>query len=328
MVPREVSVVSTAHLVPETRDLSGDDAFETLRRTGRRHLLADAFRRLRFSDGFSHARSARLPERPHRRAGHDRVGRARSRAEQRCLQRRGRPPRSRAALPDRPASCSRPRPTRLARPAATTTFLALFLGLAGCLFAGTTALGQFERALNRLYGVEADRPTVHKYGFAFILAVAIGTCMVAAFATVAVGGAYTVHLDGGVLDTAWSIVRWPLAALLVTGGMALLFRWSPRRQQPRWSWLTFGATIGVVLWLVATALLALFFRWSSTFGETYGPLAGLVAPAHLGAALHRRPALRRGGERAARSRACARVGAAGSGEGVRVRTLGDRTGLI
>ncbi len=156
-------------------------------------------------------------------------------------------------------------------------FLALFLGLAGCLFAGTTALGQFERALNRLYGVEADRPTVHKYGFAFILAVAIGTCMVAAFSTVAVGGAYTVHLDGGVLDAAWSIVRWPLAALLVTGGMALLFRWSPRRQQPRWSWLTFGATIGVVLWLAATALLALFFRWSSTFGETYGPLAGLVA---------------------------------------------------
>ncbi len=49
--------MSTAHLVPETRDLSGDEAFETLRRTGRRHLMADAFRRLRYSDGFSHARS-------------------------------------------------------------------------------------------------------------------------------------------------------------------------------------------------------------------------------------------------------------------------------
>ena len=57
MVPRRVVLMSTAHLVPETRDLSGDDAFETLRRTGRRHLLADAFRRLRVSDGFSHARS-------------------------------------------------------------------------------------------------------------------------------------------------------------------------------------------------------------------------------------------------------------------------------
>ena len=49
--------MSTANLVPETRDLSGDDAFKTLRRNGRRHLLVDAFKRLRVADGFSHARS-------------------------------------------------------------------------------------------------------------------------------------------------------------------------------------------------------------------------------------------------------------------------------
>jgi uncharacterized BrkB/YihY/UPF0761 family membrane protein len=29
--------------------------------------------------------------------------------------------------------------------------------------------------------------------------------------------------------------------------------------------------------VLSTLLLALFFRWSSTFGETYGPLAGIVA---------------------------------------------------
>ena len=49
--------MSTANLVPETRDLSGDDAYQTLRRSGRRRLLVDAFKRLRVSDGFSHARS-------------------------------------------------------------------------------------------------------------------------------------------------------------------------------------------------------------------------------------------------------------------------------
>jgi uncharacterized BrkB/YihY/UPF0761 family membrane protein len=32
----------------------------------------------------------------------------------------------------------------------------------------------------------------------------------------------------------------------------------------------------VLLWLLATALLALFFSISSSFGDTYGPLAGLV----------------------------------------------------
>src|SRR4051794_17831951 len=54
---RRADGMSTATLVPETWELSGDDAWATLRRTGRGRLLRDAFMRMRVSDGFSHARS-------------------------------------------------------------------------------------------------------------------------------------------------------------------------------------------------------------------------------------------------------------------------------
>ena len=155
--------------------------------------------------------------------------------------------------------------------------IAIALGLAGCLFTATTFLGQFERALNRIYGVETDRPTARKYGLAFVLALVVGTLLTAAFASIAYGGIHTVSMDGGLVDTLWQAFRWPLGLLLATGGLALLSKWSPRRKQPRWSWLVFGAVVGTSLWLLATLLLAGFFRWSSTFGETYGPLAGIVA---------------------------------------------------
>ncbi len=49
--------MSTAALVPETWELTGDDARRTLRKCGVRPLLKDAFLRLRVADGFSHARS-------------------------------------------------------------------------------------------------------------------------------------------------------------------------------------------------------------------------------------------------------------------------------
>ena len=49
--------MSTAQPVPETWELTGDDARETLQRCGRWQLLRDAFMRLRVADGFSHARS-------------------------------------------------------------------------------------------------------------------------------------------------------------------------------------------------------------------------------------------------------------------------------
>jgi len=63
----------------------------------------------------------------------------------------------------------------------------------------------------------------------------------------------------------------------LTGATACVFRWSPRRRQPEWSWLAIGAFVSVVLVLVVTMALNGIFLLSSTFGQTYGPLAGFVA---------------------------------------------------
>src|SRR5918994_3141398 len=50
--------VTTASSVPATRgELEGDEALETLRRTGRRRLLVDSIVRLPAADGFSHSRA-------------------------------------------------------------------------------------------------------------------------------------------------------------------------------------------------------------------------------------------------------------------------------
>ena len=48
--------MSTANRVPETWELTGDDAREALASTGRLALLRDAIIRLRAADGTSHAR--------------------------------------------------------------------------------------------------------------------------------------------------------------------------------------------------------------------------------------------------------------------------------
>ena len=65
--------------------------------------------------------------------------------------------------------------------------------------------------------------------------------------------------------------------MLVTFAITVVFRSCPRRRQPSLSWLAFGAGIAAVGWVLATAGLALFFSMSKSFGQTYGPLAGMVA---------------------------------------------------
>jgi YihY family inner membrane protein len=138
-------------------------------------------------------------------------------------------------------------------------------------------MGQFERALNRLYGIEQDRPSVQKYGRAAVLAVITGLLVVASFVALTFGKEIGGSLEDRGVAEAWAVVRWPLALVFMMAAVALLFRWSPRRHQPAWSWLAFGATVSVLLWAATTFLLGVFFRLSTSFGDTYGPLAGIVA---------------------------------------------------
>ena len=49
---------------------------------------------------------------------------------------------------------------------ASGQYAGLIFGVVGSLITGATLMGQTERALNRLYGVESDRPTFQKYRLA------------------------------------------------------------------------------------------------------------------------------------------------------------------
>ena len=167
--------------------------------------------------------------------------------------------------------------TQAHRAGASHRYTGLIVGLVGTLVTGSTLLGQLERGLNRIYGVEQDRPTVQKYGLALVLAVTSGALVVAAFALLAVGQSIGNSIDNDSVNRAWSILRWPSAVVLATFAMTLLFKWSPRRRQPALSWLAFGSIVAAFLWLIVTAGLGAFFSLSTSFGQTYGPLAGIVA---------------------------------------------------
>ena len=268
--------MSTATKVPETFELTGDDTRETLRRIGTTRLLADAWMRLRVSDGFSHARSLAytislllvqaiigvigLITAVGSANAHGTIVRT-----------------VRAAVPG-PAGEMLTTAVRQAHVAGSSgQWAGLVFGLVGSLITGATLMGQTERALNRLYGVEADRPTVEKYRLALLLAVSAGVLGAIAFASLAFGKNLGHAIDSSTLDTAWSVLRWPLGLMLMAGAMALIFRLSPRRHQPSWSWLAFASTVSVLLWSLVTIALGLFFDASTSFGRTYGPLAGIVA---------------------------------------------------
>jgi YihY family inner membrane protein len=270
--------MSTATSVPETFELEGDDALRTLRRTGWARLVKDSFQRFRAADGFSHARALAfqvtltlLP------AVIATVGLATavqaSRFRQLVVQTVDR------VAPGPAGQIITEAVQQGARSASRGGVIALIIGALAALGSATLAMGQIERGANRIYGVERDRPTTQKYWNAFLLACSAGVLVVLAFLLIVAGSDFAKATGlSGVVRALWTLLRWPLSIGFAVVAFAVLFREAPRRRQPSWSWLAVGSGMSVLLWFVFTGLLALYLGASSgTFGQTYGPLTGMIA---------------------------------------------------
>ena len=270
--------MTTASGVPCTYgELEGDEALETLRRTGRRRLVEDAVIRFRAADGFSHSRAlafqttltllpaliavvglaAALDQDGFTRVVRDTI---QSLAP--------------GAAGDILTDALRQGSTAAGRESGET---ALIGGALAASVAGTTAMAQVERGANRIYGVERDRPFAAKYLRALLLALTAGILAMLSLILLVGGAAIRDSVSWSeTIDTVWQIARWPLGLIFSVASVALLFEYSPRRRQPEASWLAVGAGVAAALWLVFVGVLYLFLETTDSFGATYGPIAGTI----------------------------------------------------
>lgn len=267
--------MSHAAEVPETYGLTGDDAVTTIRRVRWPRLLQSAFGRLRSADGFSHARALAFALALLLVEGLIALlglavalgSSGFSRTVTDVLE---------TAVPG-PAGQLLTSAARQAQEAGSShQYTALVIGLIASLITGTTALGQFERACNRIYGVEHDRPSLQKYGRGAALACTVGVIASLGVTILVLGRPFAETIEDSWAGGLWVVLRWPIAVILLVLATTALLRWSPNRHQPGYTWLVYGAGLSVLLTVAASIALSLFFRWSTTFGDTYGPLAGMV----------------------------------------------------
>ncbi|SHM92661.1 YihY/virulence factor BrkB family protein [Actinacidiphila paucisporea] len=279
--------MGTATRVPQTHgmpqnELSADDALAALRRYGRWPLLRDVFVRFRYADGFSHARALALQivlaviplaiafvglsTALH--------GESLGRVAELTIRRLASGP-SEQVVDDALA--------RSRQHAGDGAQFALWFGLVFSWINLTTAMCQIERGANRIYGVERDRPFGQKYTRGLVMSVTAGAPLGLATVVMVAGddlGASATavwHLGGGTALEIWNAVRWPAGILLALTSASVIFRRAPRRHQPGYTWLVFGAAVYIVLWAALTAGLALYLRLSGSFDTVYGPLSAFMA---------------------------------------------------
>lgn len=159
--------------------------------------------------------------------------------------------------------------------------LAFVVGLAASLWSASGYVGAFGRAMNRMYEVEEGRP-FWKLRPVMLVVTLVAVVLVAlvAVALVLTGPAAKAVGDAiGVGSTAlliWNIAKWPVVLVVVALVVALLYYATPNVEQPRFRWLSVGALVAIVVWVLASLAFGLYVSTFASYDKTYGALAGVV----------------------------------------------------
>jgi membrane protein len=81
---------------------------------------------------------------------------------------------------------------------------------------------------------------------------------------------------GGPARLACGILRWPLLAVWLLAALAVFYRYAPDRDEPRWRWVSPGALVATVLWLIGSAMFSIYTANFGKYNETYGSLGAVV----------------------------------------------------
>ena len=155
--------------------------------------------------------------------------------------------------------------------------LGVLVGLLVALWSASSGMRHLVAAVNAAYNESETRPFLRLRGLSLLLTLGAILFVAAAFGTIALLPAL---LEGtGTSDVARSVInvlRWPLLAVAMAVGLAVLYRFAPNREEPRWEWASIGALVATVLWIVVSLAFSVYAANFGRFNDTYGSLGAIV----------------------------------------------------
>jgi membrane protein len=156
----------------------------------------------------------------------------------------------------------------------------LTFGLLVALWSSSAAMVSIIGALNRAYDIDEARPWWQVRLIAILLTIGAALFIVVAFALVMIGPTFIDRIAtevglGPAFATVWQIIRFPIALALVALGIGLVFYFAPDAEQD-WEWITPGAVLATVLWLLASLGFKFYVANFGSYNESYGSLGGVI----------------------------------------------------
>lgn len=180
-------------------------------------------------------------------------------------------------LPGGAIDVAREQLTRVASKGSQALGLTFLVGLGVSLWSSNAAMKSLFDTLNIVHDEEEKR------GFLKLNAISLGfTIGGVLFVLAALGSILVVPIllqhvglsNAG--DLLLRLGRWPAMYLILTFALAVIYRYGPSRETPKWRWITWGSAMAALLWLAVSGMFSWYAANFGNFNETYGSLGAVI----------------------------------------------------
>ncbi|MGF1629492.1 MAG: YihY/virulence factor BrkB family protein [Kiloniellaceae bacterium] len=153
----------------------------------------------------------------------------------------------------------------------------LLLSFALTAWGASRAVQALMIAMNVAYEEQESRGIIEKNLVAFALTIG-GLCFFAvSIAAIAALPAAIAFLDvGGALAVGLVLLQWTVLCIAAVLALTVVYRFAPCRASARFRWLTPGAIVATLLWLVSSLLFSFYVANFANYNETFGSIGAVV----------------------------------------------------
>jgi membrane protein len=156
----------------------------------------------------------------------------------------------------------------------------LTLGIAGAIWSSSAAIVAITGSLNRAYDITESRPWWKVRLTAIGLTVGLALLGLTAFTLIVAGPTIAERLAasmglGAAFEWTWNILQWPVIFALMATAVGLVYYFAPDAEQ-EWVWITPGAVVGTLLWIVASLVFKFYVSHFTDYNASYGAVGGVI----------------------------------------------------
>ena len=167
--------------------------------------------------------------------------------------------------------------------AAATSGKVVF-GIAAALWSASVGFSAIQDGMNTVYKVRETRPYWKARGSAILVTVLLSIIVTLNLFVLLIGdflarharAHYYHHWIAATASITLHVASWVVASATLMLLFSTIYYFAPDLKVKKWHWLTPGASIGILTWILASLGLRVYLHYFNSYSLTYGSLGAVI----------------------------------------------------